>query len=189
MSLVYSWISGGKDTSYSAQVTKPGGPSKNTRQDVHMQVRSSTTQKFSNTNRVDEHVRHFLCLLCHDSFASIPPFEVCTCIPGYLFTCCSWHGIIFFQYLSFVTHCLFTSLMLKFGLSLWSMGIFEKILLQTVSNAPIPSTSSALPRSFKSNSPLPEGPTQTVNAGRGLGSGTGASSSWMASLKRNSSTK
>ncbi|KAB1204370.1 Casein kinase I isoform delta-like [Morella rubra] len=105
---------GGKDTSYSAQVTKPGGPSKNTRQDVHMQVRSSTTQKFSNTNRVDEH---------------------------------------------------------------------------TVSNAPIPSTSSALPRSFKSNSPLPEGPTQTVNAGRGLGSGTGASSSWMASLKRNSSAK
>ncbi|KAG2699672.1 hypothetical protein I3843_07G201300 [Carya illinoinensis] len=103
-----------KDASYSAQVTKPGGASKHTHQDVHLQFRSSTSRNFGVPNPVEEH---------------------------------------------------------------------------TVRNVPMPSTSSALPRAFKSKFATPEGPAQTVYMGRGLGNGTGASSSWMASLKRNSSTK
>ncbi|KAE8056603.1 hypothetical protein FH972_013358 [Carpinus fangiana] len=60
---------------------------------------------------------------------------------------------------------------------------------QIVSNAPMASISSALPRSFKSIFAEPERPTETAYLGRGIGNGTGASSSWMASLKRNSSAK
>lgn len=59
----------------------------------------------------------------------------------------------------------------------------------TVSNAAMPSTSSAMPRSFKSNFSKPDGQAETAYAGRGLGNGSGTSSSWMASLKRISSTK
>lgn len=56
-----------------------------------------------------------------------------------------------------------------------------------VSNASMPS---ALPRSFNSIFPEPERPTEIAYMGRGPGNGSGgASSSWMASLKRNSSTK
>ena len=62
-------------------------------------------------------------------------------------------------------------------------------MLQTVSNAAMASTSSAMPRSFKSNFSKPDGQAETAYAGRGLGNGTGTSSSWMASLKRISSTK
>ncbi|KAK7850277.1 casein kinase 1-like protein 4 [Quercus suber] len=42
----------------------------------------------------------------------------------------------------------------------------------TVSNAAMPSTSSAMPRSFKSNFSKPDGQAETAYAGRGLGNGS-----------------
>ncbi|GMY17594.1 casein kinase 1-like protein 3 [Fagus crenata] len=59
----------------------------------------------------------------------------------------------------------------------------------TVSNAAMPSTSSAMPRSSESNFSKPVGQAETTYVSRGLENGTGTSSSWMASLKRISSAK
>ncbi|KAE8698436.1 Casein kinase I isoform epsilon [Hibiscus syriacus] len=53
----------------------------------------------------------------------------------------------------------------------------------------MPSTSFALPSALKKNLPKAEGPAEATNNGRGLGNKTGASSSWMSSFQRISSTK
>ncbi|KAJ0090632.1 hypothetical protein Patl1_12914 [Pistacia atlantica] len=66
-----------------------------------------------------------------------------------------------------------------------NVGSSNPIEKHNVSNAPMPSTSFAVPGAFKRN--LPEGPDEAANVGRGNGNRTGASSSWMPSLYRNSS--
>lgn len=57
------------------------------------------------------------------------------------------------------------------------------------SNTAIPSTSFARSGALKKSQPKAEGPTEATNNGRGHGNKTGASSSWMPSFHRISSTK
>ncbi|KAB2072127.1 hypothetical protein E1A91_A08G278600v1 [Gossypium mustelinum] len=57
------------------------------------------------------------------------------------------------------------------------------------SNTAIPSTSFARSGALKKSQPKAEGPTEGTNNGRGHGNKTGASSSWMPSFHRISSTK
>ncbi|XP_044463893.1 casein kinase 1-like protein 3 [Mangifera indica] len=68
-----------------------------------------------------------------------------------------------------------------------NVGSSNPVERHNTSNVPVPSTSLTMPNAFKRN--FPEGQEEAANVGRAIGNRTGASSSWMPSLYRNSSAK